>query len=976
MSGINVKPVKTLLSHKALSRFKVLLALAVFIFAQGTAVMSAVGLSPAQRQLFNENINYFDIDACGTPTTTTTPTAGSVAPGPIYIMGDSITALAKDTYEKKFAAKDGWQTTVEGLRGRQIVGGAGANLPDGVHQLEQDKDKLRNANAIVIALGTNSYNQPDNKDRVQKAMAVIKANKKDGAPVYWVNTMVSFDGYGRISAQQAQALSRATNKAIEEGVGSDATVIDWYNEAKDKADWHHFGEGVHPYDQKDKNVLVNLVYETVTGSGGPSTTGGTTSTGTQPTLTVPAEFTLKDKIGQLLFVGVTDNSMAASLEKKYNIGGFLLNTGATYEKGAIESIKTAGKLPPLMAVDEEGGQVQRLKDAIGSYPSAKELGKLSTRAVKEKAVDMGKKMSGLGFDVNFAPVLDLDNGKNTAVSTSDRSFSSSPETVESKAGAFAEGLAEANVIPTFKHFPGLGYATGSTGGNTDTGPATSPSLADLEGKDLKPYKPLLKATPKSMVMMGNQKVPDLTGGEPATMSKAAYALLRDKYGFDGVIVTDDLGAASLGSRGIAQAVVEAIKSGADMPLFNGTSEEQVAGVINAVTEAVHNDTITKSQVDSSVSRVMKLRNSGQTRTTTSVTCACQNVSATALAGSGHVEQAFNYFVQQHGLTPFQAAAIVGTIMEESGHELDASITNSIGAHGIAQWTNPPYSNRRPALQAFAAAKSTDENDFATQLDFMWEELTHGYKATLAKLKTETNIDDAVYNFEATYEVSRHMLIPQRQANARKLLQDAGSVSSGSVITASSSASSSTGCGTTGVAGVGGYKNPYRDLQQKTPLRIDMGLDYAGKGPIYALGNGTVNVVYGRNGGSGWPGWGVNGGGGWVSYTLSDGPAAGKTVFFAENCVPTVKVGDKVTADTKICDLDGLTSAWSESGWAADKTSTSAAAHVEWRGHDSSAYYTAYGENFSQLIEKLGEKGGTKQAGAQKIGTIPDDWPRW
>jgi hypothetical protein len=72
----------------------------------------------------------------------------------------------------------------------------------------------------------------------------------------------------------------------------------------------------------------------------------------------------------------------------------------------------------------------------------------------------------------------------------------------------------------------------------------------------------------------------------------------------------------------------------------------------------------------------------------------------------------------------------------------------------------------------------------------------------------------------------------------------------------------------------------------------------------------------------------------------------------------------------------LISAWSEQGWAADKSTTWAAAHVEWNGHDSSNFYTAYGENFSDLLVKLGAKPGTKKPGAQKIGSLPAGWPQW
>lgn len=142
---------------------------------------------------------------------------------------------------------------------------------------------------------------------------------------------------------------------------------------------------------------------------------------------------------------------------------------------------------------------------------------------------------------------------------------------------------------------------------------------------------------------------------------------------------------------------------------------------------------------------------------------------TTLTGSDHVEQAYNFFVGK-GLTPLQSSIIVGVIMEESGHELDTTATNpSTGAYGIAQWTNPPYSNRLPELKDFARSQGKPASDFATQLNFMWKELTGGYTSTLNKLKSVSSpseLDQAVYDFEATYEVSGHQLIPERQDNAR------------------------------------------------------------------------------------------------------------------------------------------------------------------------------------------------------------------
>jgi hypothetical protein len=352
-------------------------------------------------------------------------------------------------------------------------------------------------------------------------------------------------------------------------------------------------------------------------------------------------------------------------------------------------------------------------------------------------------------------------------------------------------------------------------------------------------------------------------------------------------------------------------------------------------------------------------------------CPPDSGSSTTLSGKNNAEKVWNFFIGQ-GLNNLQVAAIMGNLQQESGFS-PTIVNNSSGAYGIGQWLG----GRLTSLKS-----KPDSDNLVTQLNFMWDELnSSSYKSSvLEPLKKATDLKEAVDIWLEHYEIpcspghcDNELKVRFGFATTWKRGGDSGGNST-SPATTSDVQSPSSGCGSSG--SIDGYKNPYRDVKQQTPMRIDMGVDYGGIGPIYAIGNGKVNRVYKRNGGSGWPGWGVDGAGGWVSYTLSDGPAKGKTVYFAENCNPAVKEGDTVTPDTKICDLDGLTSAWSESGWAADKTTSWAAAHTEWAGHDSTAYYTAYGENFSDLLEKLGQKPGTKQAGAQKLGSLPSGWPTW
>jgi murein DD-endopeptidase MepM/ murein hydrolase activator NlpD len=159
----------------------------------------------------------------------------------------------------------------------------------------------------------------------------------------------------------------------------------------------------------------------------------------------------------------------------------------------------------------------------------------------------------------------------------------------------------------------------------------------------------------------------------------------------------------------------------------------------------------------------------------------------------------------------------------------------------------------------------------------------------------------------------------------------------------------------------GYSNPLRAITALTPERIDQGVDYAGFGPIYAIGNGVVlNTV-----GSGWPG------GTFIAYQLSDGPAKGLVVFAAEDIQPSVQVGQTVTPNTALGHMyagpDGI-----EMGWADGSAlpNTMARRYGQYNGSSP----TAFGYNFSQLLQRLGAPGGVLNGSPN--GSLPAGWPRW
>ncbi|MFZ1257943.1 MAG: phage tail tip lysozyme [Candidatus Saccharimonas sp.] len=346
-----------------------------------------------------------------------------------------------------------------------------------------------------------------------------------------------------------------------------------------------------------------------------------------------------------------------------------------------------------------------------------------------------------------------------------------------------------------------------------------------------------------------------------------------------------------------------------------------------------------------------------------------NVGDGTLVGNTDAEKAFYYFTSQ-GISKEGAAGIIGNLMQETGggtFTFHPEISNASGHTGIVQWDK---NDRWPKLVAFAATKNMDPKTLALQLIYIVYELqTDRYKSIYPEIKNATDPQAAAKIVSDKYEIGGDTAI--RLKYAQKAYDTFKNNSPGQTMNTSATVTSCSN-GVTGSLGV--YKNPYRDIKQLTPMRIDQGVDIGGEGPIYAIGDGVMHTILPNSAASGWPGIP----GSWITYVLSDGPAKGKMVFFAENCVPTkdLKKGDKVNADTVICYLNGLVSAWSESGWAYETPGggSRTAARVIGGGYIENQR-TAMGQNFSDFLKQLG---GPEGLGNNRpiTGTIPADWPTW
>ena len=245
--------------------------------------------------------------------------------------------------------------------------------------------------------------------------------------------------------------------------------------------------------------------------------------------------------------------------------GFLLFrrnlVSASQAAALIEELRLSGSgSPPLLFVDQEGGTVDRIGPLLGiNFPSAAAAAAAGSDRVHDEAFLMGRATRLLGFDVDFAPVLDLAQPGTGAVVLAGRCFGFHPEDVTLSGTVFLHGLARAGLAACLKHFPGLGR--GPVDSHVSL-PVVDAHDVDLMVTDVHPFARL---SPRADgVMVAHAAYPGLTGGrDPASLSPLVYELLRKRLGFPGVVYTDDLTMGALGGT-LPERSAQAARAGADV----------------------------------------------------------------------------------------------------------------------------------------------------------------------------------------------------------------------------------------------------------------------------------------------------------------------------------------------------------------------------------------------------------------------------
>lgn len=308
-----------------------------------------------------------------------------------------------------------------------------------------------------------------------------------------------------------------------------------------------------------------------------------------------------ERIGHLLFIAFTGTATDSDLEgalAELHPGGVLFygrNIGTLGEVRALTRRLHRGPLPPLAGIDEEGGFVTRLPEGIPRLPSAMALGATRSAALAEEAGrDLGRCLRASGFDLDFAPVLDV----HSATSQSwigIRAISDVETLVAGIGAAFIRGASSAGLLTVAKHFPGVGVGVGDP----------HKTALRLATPQLGPFRAAIAAG-VPIVMTAHVVVSSVDNERPVSISRAWHDVLRSDLGFDGVILSDALQMEGLPKpAGIGRAAVEAILAGSDMVVTSWIPPERTA-IRDALRDAYRRGEISEARLRMSLRRVLAL----------------------------------------------------------------------------------------------------------------------------------------------------------------------------------------------------------------------------------------------------------------------------------------------------------------------------------------------------------------------------------
>jgi beta-N-acetylhexosaminidase len=282
---------------------------------------------------------------------------------------------------------------------------------------------------------------------------------------------------------------------------------------------------------------------------------------------------LREKVGQLFLVGLSGETISRDERlqlEEYNFGGFVLFKRNCGEAAQVASLCRAlwsmgVKLPPFIAIDQEGGRVHRLPPPFTHFPAAARIGaqnnpELAYRAGRAAASEL----SLAGINLNFAPVLDVRSNPDSPI-IGDRAFAADPHAVTTLGWSWSQGLREGGIIPCGKHFPGHGRADKDSHFEL---PVVTEPLDVLKAAELTPFVHACRNQIEAL-MTAHVLYPALDSRWPATLSERIITgLLRQELGYGGVVFSDDMEMHAISNRhSVEESALRAVSAGVDILLF-------------------------------------------------------------------------------------------------------------------------------------------------------------------------------------------------------------------------------------------------------------------------------------------------------------------------------------------------------------------------------------------------------------------------
>jgi beta-N-acetylhexosaminidase len=288
--------------------------------------------------------------------------------------------------------------------------------------------------------------------------------------------------------------------------------------------------------------------------------------------------TVAQRVGQLFAMGLADDRLGpaeVSAIRSHHVGSVWFTETTTRGAGAVSAVSAAvqaqasrsatGRVGFYVAANQEGGQIQALQGSgFSTIPTAVTQGTLAVPELRRAAAAWGRELSGAGVNLDFAPVMDVvspgTDAQNQPIGVLQREFGHTSSRVASHGTAFITGMSDAGVATTAKHFPGLGRVRG----NTDNVAGVVDSETTATDRSLQPFHAAV-STGVPFVMVALATYTKIDAAHLAVFSPVVMRLLRNRLGFQGVIMSDDLGAATaVASVPPAERAIEFLSAGGDL----------------------------------------------------------------------------------------------------------------------------------------------------------------------------------------------------------------------------------------------------------------------------------------------------------------------------------------------------------------------------------------------------------------------------